>query len=54
MNVNPGLVMHYFKNKEGLILALVDYMLARAEAIYDSEFESFDDPRQNFKYWAEY
>jgi len=54
MNVNPGLVMHYFKNKEGLILALVDYMLDRAEAFYDSEFEKYEDPRENFKYWAEY
>ncbi len=54
MNVNPGIVMHYFKNKEGLILALVDYMLERAEAFYDTEFEKYEDPLQNFKHWAEY
>ena len=54
MNANPGIVMHYFKNKEGLILALVDYMLERAETFYDSVFEKYDDPRQNFKYLAQY
>ena len=54
MNVDPGIVMHYFKNKEGLILALVDYMLERAEAFYDSVFEKYDDPLDNFKYWADY
>jgi len=54
MNVNPGIVMHYFKNKERLILALVDYMLERAEAFYELEFEKYEDPHQNFKYWADY
>jgi AcrR family transcriptional regulator len=54
MDVNPGTVMHYFKNKEGLILALVDYMLEKAEAFLDSAYETYEDPRQNFKHWAEY
>ena len=54
MDANPGIVMHYFKNKEGLILALVDYMLEKAEAFLDSEYEKYEDPRQNFKHWAEY
>ena len=54
MNVNPGIVMHYFNNKEGLILALVDYMLEKTEAFLDSEYEKYEDPHQNFKHWAEY
>ena len=54
MEVNPGIVMHYFKNKEGLILALVDYMLEKAEAFLDSEYEKHEDPHQNFKHWADY
>jgi AcrR family transcriptional regulator len=54
MNVNPGVVMHYFKNKEGLILALVDYMLERAMTFYVLEFEKYEDPDQNFEHWAEY
>lgn len=54
MDVNPGIVMHYFKNKEGLILALVDYMLEKAEAFLDSAYEKYEDPHQNFKHWAEY
>ena len=29
MGVNSGIVMHYFKNKEELILALVDFMLEK-------------------------
>jgi len=54
MDVNPGIVMHYFKNKEGLILALVDYMLEKAEAHLDSEYNKYEDPYQNFNHWAEY
>jgi AcrR family transcriptional regulator len=54
MDINPGIVMHYFKNKEGLILALVDYMLEKTESFLDSEFEKYKDPHQNFKHWAEY
>ena len=54
MNANPGIVMHYFENKEGLILALVEYMLERAETIYDSVFEKYEDPRQYFEDCAEY
>ena len=29
MGINPGTLMHYFKNKEELTLALVDYMTER-------------------------
>lgn len=34
MGVNSGIVMHYFKNKEELILALVDFMLDKTIADY--------------------
>ena len=29
MNVNPSLILHYFKTKEDLIFALIDYILNR-------------------------
>lgn len=34
MNVNPSLILHYFKTKEELIFALIDYILNRYLNIY--------------------
>ena len=34
MNVNPSLILHYFKTKEDLIFALTDYILNRYLNIY--------------------
>lgn len=34
MNVNPSLILHYFKTKEELIIALIDYILNRYLNIY--------------------
>ncbi len=32
--VNPSLIIHYFKSREGLLLSLVDYILERYLTIY--------------------
>ncbi|MGB0521828.1 MAG: TetR family transcriptional regulator [Flammeovirgaceae bacterium] len=34
MDVNPSLILHYFKDKNDLILALIDYILDRYQKIY--------------------
>ena len=34
MQINPSLIIHYFKSKDGLVLGLIDYILERYEGIY--------------------
>jgi len=34
MDINPSLILHYFKDKDDLILALIDHILARYQKIY--------------------
>jgi len=34
LNINPSLIIHYFKNKEELLLGLIDYILERYHGIY--------------------
>ena len=36
MNINPSLVIHYFKSKQGLEIALIDFILERYLHIYKS------------------
>jgi AcrR family transcriptional regulator len=45
MGVNSGLLVHYFKTKEEMILAMVDYMLEKYANIYASKFDEFQDPQ---------
>jgi AcrR family transcriptional regulator len=37
LNVNPSLVMHYFKTKQDLIHGLIEYILERYQLIYNPE-----------------
>lgn len=37
MEMNPSLILHYFKTKDELILALIDYILNRYQNIYSVE-----------------
>ena len=37
MQINPSLIIHYFKSKEGLVLGLIDYNLERYEGMYNIE-----------------
>ena len=34
MEINPSLILHYFKSKDELILGLIDYILSRYQRIY--------------------
>ncbi|MBT4638847.1 MAG: amidohydrolase family protein [Deltaproteobacteria bacterium] len=44
MGINPGTLMHYFKNKEELTLALVDYMTERIKDSYQKAYAKYDGP----------
>lgn len=37
MQINPSLIIHYFKSKEGLVLGLIDYNLESYEGMYNIE-----------------
>ncbi|MEM9326180.1 MAG: TetR/AcrR family transcriptional regulator, partial [Bacteroidota bacterium] len=34
MDVNPSLILHYFKNKDELVLALIDFILSGYHKIF--------------------
>ncbi len=42
MQINPSLIIHYFKSKEGLVLGLIDYNLERYEGMYNIEGGKLD------------
>jgi AcrR family transcriptional regulator len=37
IDVNPSLILHNFKNKDELVLALIDYILSRYQKIYTTQ-----------------
>lgn len=39
IDVNPSLILHNFKNKDELVLALIDYILSRYQKIYFTQKE---------------
>ncbi len=45
MGVNSGLLVHYFKTKEEMILAMVDFMLDKYANIYLSKLNEYSDPQ---------
>ncbi len=45
MGVNSGLLVHYFKTKEEMILAMVEFMLDKYAGIYISKLNEFSDPQ---------
>jgi len=48
MGVQPGLITHYFKAKEQMTAALVDFILAKYEEPYFYGLEEIDDYRKRF------
>src|SRR5688500_19901222 len=44
LDVNPSLVIHYFKSKQDLIHGLIEYILQRYKQIYNPE-NGTSDPR---------
>ena len=48
LNVNPSLVIHYFKTKQDLIHGLIEYILERYRLIYNPENDT-SDPEERLK-----
>jgi AcrR family transcriptional regulator len=44
MGIHPSLIIHYFSNKEEMIVALVDYMLDMYEEAFLPKLREIDDP----------
>ncbi len=49
MNIHPSLIIHYFQNKENLIIALVDYAIHEAGVIYQKLIIPTDDPERRLR-----
>ena len=48
MKVNSGLLIHYFKSKEGLIMEMVDYLFEISLSAYQKELEKYTTPKERF------
>ncbi|MGM0393659.1 MAG: TetR/AcrR family transcriptional regulator [Thermodesulfobacteriota bacterium] len=49
MGVNSGLLIHYFKSKEGLIMEMVDYLFKISMESYHAELEKHTTPEDRFQ-----
>lgn len=48
LNMHPTLILHYFKNKETLQLALIDLMIAKYKSVHMLNFEKISDHGEQF------
>ncbi|MCG8550395.1 MAG: TetR/AcrR family transcriptional regulator, partial [Desulfobacterales bacterium] len=46
MGVNSGLLIHYFKSKEGLIMEMVDFLYETSMNNYLKELETLTSPQE--------
>ena len=49
MGVNSGLLIHYFKSKEGLIMEMVEYLYQSSMNKYLKELESHTSPQERLE-----
>lgn len=49
MEVNPSLLIHYFKTKEEMVVDLVDFFLNKYEASVLEEVKKHADPKERFE-----
>jgi AcrR family transcriptional regulator len=49
MNIHPSLIIHYFQNKDNLILALVDHIIHEAGAIFKKLSMQTGDPGKRLR-----
>ncbi|MCG8616697.1 MAG: TetR/AcrR family transcriptional regulator [Desulfobacterales bacterium] len=49
MGVNSGLLIHYFKSKEGLIMEMVDYLYESSMNHYIKELDVLTSPRERLE-----
>lgn len=48
MDVNPSLLIHYFKTKEEMVIDLVDFILGRYENTFLNMLNNVSDPQKRF------
>lgn len=46
MGIHPSLIIHYFSNKEEMVVALVDFMLAKYEETFLPRLREIADPEE--------
>ncbi len=49
MGVNSGLLIHYFKSKEGLIMEMVDYLYDSSMTVYLEELKKYTTPKERIE-----
>ena len=49
MGVNSGLLIHYFKSKEGLIMEMVDYLYDSSMTVYLEELKKYTTPKERLE-----
>lgn len=50
MEVNPSLLIHYFSNKEEMIIAMVDWLIERYQGDYMEKIEAIEDPKERLRF----
>ncbi|MEO0898515.1 MAG: TetR/AcrR family transcriptional regulator [Bacteroidota bacterium] len=48
MDVNPSLLIHYFKNKDKMVLGLIDYIIETYSAQILPDFSTVEDPQERW------
>lgn len=48
MDVNPSLLIHYFKTKEEMVVAFVEFLLGRYEVTFKEKMFNSEDPQERF------
>jgi AcrR family transcriptional regulator len=49
MDVNPSLLIHYFKTKEEIVVSFVDFLLTRYEESFKNDILEIEDPAEQFE-----
>lgn len=49
MDIHPSLIIHYFKNKKNMMLALADFLIERYEAPEFLQFDHVEDMENRFR-----
>lgn len=54
LDIQPSLIVHYFKSKEDLLTALIDFCLEKYTLIFDQEFAKRGRPREKLNILIEH
>lgn len=50
MDVNPSLIIHYFKTKEEMMVEMVDFLLSKYEETYLTQIEKLAHPQDRIEF----